>query len=64
MRIVDMDEIKENDYNLNIARYIDTSEEEEEIDLVATLAEIRDIEKREKEIDNKLAGFLAELGVG
>lgn len=30
-----MDEIKENDYNLNIPRYVDTFEEEEEIDLDA-----------------------------
>ena len=63
MRIIDMDEIKENDYNLNIARYIDTSEEEVEIDLTATLLEIKQIEQKEKEIDDKLAGFLAELGL-
>jgi len=63
MRVVDMEEIKENDYNLNIARYIDTSEEEEEIDLPATLEEIKNIEMKEKEIDDKLAGFLAELGL-
>ena len=62
MRIVDMAEIKENDYNLNIARYIDTSEEEELVDLSATLEAIKEIETKEKEIDDKLAGFLAELG--
>ncbi|MDY0221630.1 MAG: type I restriction-modification system subunit M [Desulfobacterium sp.] len=63
MRIVDMKEIKENDYNLNIARYIDTSEEEEPVDLVATLASIKEIEAREQEIDAKLAGYLKELGL-
>ncbi|MDM8516343.1 type I restriction-modification system subunit M [Desulfobacterales bacterium HSG16] len=63
MRIVDMKEIEENDYNLNIARYIDTSEEEEPVDLVATLAEIAEIEKKEKGIDEKLAGYLKELGL-
>ena len=62
MRIVDMAEIKENDYNLNIARYIDTSVEEEPVDLPATLEAIKEIETKEKEIDDKLAGFLAELG--
>lgn len=63
MRVVGMAEIKENDYNLNIARYIDTSEEEEPVDLVATLASIKDIEEQEKAIDDKLAGFLKELGL-
>ena len=63
MRIVDMDEIKENDYNLNIARYIDTSEEEEPVDIKATLVAIWDIGDREKQIDKKLAGYLKELGL-
>jgi type I restriction enzyme M protein len=63
MRIVDMKEIAKNDYNLNIARYIDTSVLEEEIDLAATLEEIRNIELKEKEIDDKLAGYLKELGL-
>ncbi|MBU1194080.1 MAG: type I restriction-modification system subunit M [Proteobacteria bacterium] len=63
MRVVDMDEIKENDFNLNIARYIDTSEEEEPVDLVATLASIKAIEAEEKEIDAKLTGFLKEFGL-
>ncbi len=63
MRVVDMAEIKENDFNLNIARYIDTSEEEEPVDLLATLASIKDIEVQEKAIDDKLEGFLKELGL-
>jgi type I restriction enzyme M protein len=63
MRIVDLDEIKENDYNLNIARYIDTSEPEEIVDIEATLAKIGEIESKENEIDVKLNGFLRELGV-
>jgi len=63
MRIVDMKEIKANDYNLNIARYIDTSEEEELVDLSATLEAIKDIEAKEQEIDEILAGYLKELGL-
>jgi len=62
MRIVDMREIEENDYNLNIARYIDTSEEEEIVDIEAVLDRIREIEAKEKEIDSKLNGYLRELG--
>jgi len=63
MRIVDLDEIKENDYNLNIARYIDTSEPEEIVDIEATLAKIAEIEGNEKVVDVRLNGFLKELGV-
>jgi type I restriction enzyme M protein len=62
MRVVDISEIKENDYNLNIARYIDTSDAEEIIDIEETLARIGSIEEKEQEIDNKLNGFLRELG--
>jgi type I restriction enzyme M protein len=62
MRSVPMNEIKENDYNLNIARYIDTSEEEEQIDIVSVLSDIRTLEEEEKAIDEKLGGFLRELG--
>jgi len=63
MRIVDFAEIKDNDFNLNIARYIDNGEEEEQIDITATIQNIREIEAREKEIDQRLSGFLAELGL-
>jgi len=62
-RIVDLSEIKENDYNLNIARYIDTSEAELIIDIPAVRDTIAVLESKEKEIDAKLAGFLQELGL-
>jgi type I restriction enzyme M protein len=63
MRVVDLEEIAENDYNLNISRYIDTSEPEPEVDLVAVKATIADLEDKEKEIDLKLSAFLKELGL-
>ncbi len=62
MRIVDMEEIRENDYNLNIARYIDTSEPEEIVDIPAVLEEIKALEDKEKAIDEELYGYLKELG--
>jgi len=62
MRVVDMSEIIENDYNLNISRYIDTSEDEVIIDIESTLKEINEIEIKEKEIDSKLNGYLKSLG--
>ena len=62
MRIVSLDEFKENDYNLNIARYIDTSEDEEQIDIPEVLKAIADVKAKEKEIDDRLSGYLKELG--
>ncbi len=63
MRIVDVIEIAENDYNLNISRYIDTSEPEAEVDIKAVHLKLAELEEREKEIDGKLEGFLKELGI-
>jgi len=63
MRIVDVAEIAENDYNLNISRFIDTSEPEQEVDLVAVKTFIADLEAKEHEIDKKLAEFLNQLGI-
>lgn len=63
MRIVDIAEIKENDYNLNISRYIDTSEPEPEVDLNKVLNNITTLDAKEKEIDAQLNVFLKELGL-
>jgi type I restriction enzyme M protein len=63
MRLVDLSEIKENDYNLNISRYIDTSEAEVVVDLKQVKANIESLETKEQEIDEQLAGFLKELGI-
>ncbi len=62
MRVVDVSEIKENDYNLNISRYIDTSEPEVEVDIKAVHQKLSKLEEREAVIDKKLAEFLKELG--
>lgn len=48
---------------MNIPRYVDTSEEEEEIDLQATFAELAKLEKEEKEVDAKLKEFFKDLGL-
>ena len=63
MRVVDKEEIVENDYNLNISRYIDTSEPEPEVDLAAVKHTLSDLERKEAEIDMKLKAFLDELGI-
>ena len=59
-----LDEIKENDYNLNIPRYVDTFEEEEEIDLMAVRAEREKLKKELAELEVEMDGYLKELGYG
>ena len=58
-----LDEIKENDYNLNIPRYVDTFEEEEEIDIVAVQERIKAIDKEMEELYRSLEDDLKELGL-
>lgn len=55
-------EIVENNYNLNIPRYVDTFEEEE-IDIKAVMAEIKELETKRAELDKEIEGFLKELGL-
>lgn len=61
--IANLEEIQENDYNLNIPRYVDTFEEEEEIDLDEVASRLQEIEVESKEIDEKIKGFCNELGI-
>lgn len=58
-----LEEIKENDYNLNIPRYVDTFEEEEAIDLDAVSSELKALEAQMQATDKSIAGFCAELNI-
>ena len=59
--VADLEEIEENDFNLNIPRYVDTFEEEEEIDIDAVQKEINqleeELEKVRREMDKLLEGI-------
>lgn len=59
--IADFDEIKENDFNLNIPRYVDTFEEEEDIDIDAVQKEIDQLEEELIEVRTKMAEKLREI---
>ena len=61
--VVTREQIAENGYNLNIPRYVDTFEPEEEIDIAAVQAEIEELEKELAETRQKMNGYLKELGV-
>ncbi len=58
-----MQEIVENDYNLNIPRYVDTFEEEEPIDIKAVMSEIKELESKRSELDSQIEVYLKELGL-
>jgi type I restriction enzyme M protein len=59
--VADFTEIRDNDFNLNIPRYVDTFEEEEEIDIDAVQLEIDRLEKELKEVRAKMAQKLKEI---
>ncbi|MBN2738017.1 MAG: type I restriction-modification system subunit M [Spirochaetales bacterium] len=60
--LASLNEIKENDYNLNIPRYVDTFEEEEPVDIPAVQKEIVKLESELDELRVKMNGYLKELG--
>jgi type I restriction enzyme M protein len=55
-------EIAENDFNLNIPRYVDTFEEEEAIDLMAVRREREHLKAELAQLEEQMAGYLKELG--
>ena len=61
--VASLDEIKENEYNLNIPRYVDTFEEEEPVDIKATQEEIKAIKLQIGEVEKKLEQHLEALGI-
>ena len=62
-RVVSRDEIRENGYNLNIPRYVDTFEEEAPIDINEVKANIAKHVEESKAIDVELEKFFKELGI-
>ncbi len=61
--VASYEEIKENDYNLNIPRYVDTFEEEEPVDMEEVAQNIERIKAEIKEVEEQMAKYLKELGL-
>lgn len=61
-KLATLEEIKKNDYNLNITRYVDTSEEEEEIDIEEVIGRISKREQELADSKEKINTFLEQLG--
>ncbi len=55
-------EIEENDFNLNIPRYVDTFEPEPEVDIPAVQEKIQGLENKLAGVRTKMDGYLEELG--
>ena len=58
-----LEEVKENDFNLNIPRYVDTFEPEPDIDIEAVAKELQELTAGEVELQEKIAGYCEELKI-
>jgi type I restriction enzyme M protein len=63
-RVVPRDEIEKNDGNLNISRYVETTEAAEKVEVAHALAKLRELEKKRADAEAKMNAYLAELGYG
>lgn len=62
-RVVPISEIAANDFNLNIPRYVDTSEQSEAIDVAALQTQINNLERQWQDARAKMHGHLREFGL-
>ncbi|MBI2046155.1 MAG: type I restriction-modification system subunit M [Parcubacteria group bacterium] len=60
-RVVDAKELEENEFNLNVRRYVENGEDEEVVDVKTVWSEVKEIEKAREAIDKKVANYLSEL---
>jgi type I restriction enzyme M protein len=60
-RLVDLNEIEANDWNLNVPRYVDTTEPEEPIDVDQKLQELDELAERRQKTDEELRQYMEEL---
>jgi type I restriction enzyme M protein len=63
INIVTLQEIKDNDYNLNIPRYVDTFEEEEPININTVAEEIKALDLEIAETDKRIESYCEELNI-
>ena len=60
--VADLEEIRGNDFNLNISRYVDTTEAVEVMSVEEALTQLRDAERRRDEAVSKMDALLREMG--
>jgi len=62
-KLASLEEIRANDFNLNIPRYVDTFEEEDAVDLGAVQVELELLEDKRAALNGQMRGYLLELGL-
>jgi type I restriction enzyme M protein len=61
-RVVGLDEVEKNEFNLNISRYVATAEAAEKVDVAGAVAKLRELEGRRAEAEARMNAYLKELG--
>jgi type I restriction enzyme M protein len=61
--LASLEEVKENDFNLNISRYVDTFEDEEPTDLNEVANELKALEQEISQTDSNITGFCTQLNI-
>ncbi|MDY6457139.1 type I restriction-modification system subunit M [Acinetobacter faecalis] len=62
-KVATLQDVQGNDYNLNIPRYVDTFEAEDEIDLNSIAEQLKELEQQSQNTDKVIAEFCKELGI-
>lgn len=61
-RVVGLEEIEKNDFNLNISRYVETTKTAEKVHVAHALIKLRELEKKRGEVETRMNNYLKELG--
>jgi type I restriction enzyme M protein len=61
-RVVPIEEIEKNDFNLNISRYVETAEAAAKVDVASAVAALRALEAKQAQVKAKMDAYLKELG--
>src|SRR3989338_2275785 len=60
-RVIDIKELEENEFNLNVRRYVENGEDEEIVDVKTVWNEVKEVEKEREVVDKKVEEYLIEL---
>jgi type I restriction enzyme M protein len=60
-RVVDISEVRKNDYNLNVTLYVMPVEEKEQIDIFKEFSELKELEKEREEVGKKIEEYISEI---